>query len=351
MISRANPFLRRTKFIEDVEYGGSTRLRRFVFEDECVIIPSVATKSDQITMSGIDQDANPKNLDTLESTRETIMMIPDYYIVYLQEHEFDMRLEDDQISFSQVKQSRVKPIGCKWIYKTKHNSKGNVERYKTRLVGKDFFRIIMTLVDHYDLELHQMDVKIAFLNGDIEETIYMVQLENFESKKSKHLIYRDCSRGILGLSQKTYIDKVLSRFGIKDCALGDTLIAKGDKFNLLQCPKNEIEKKEMENISYASVVGSLMYAQVCTCPNIAYVVGMLGRYLSNPGMIHWKAAKRVMRYLHRTKDFILTYRRSNHLDIIRYFDSDFVGCIDSRRSTFGYVFMLAKGVVLWKSVK
>ena len=164
-------------------------------------------------------------------------------------------------------------------------------------------------------------------------------------------IYRDCSRGILGLSQKTYIDKVLSRFDMKDCALGDTLIDKGDKFNLLQCPKNEIEKKEMKNISYASVVGSLMYAQVCTHPDIAYVVGMLGRYLSNPGMIHWKATKRVMRYLHRTKDFILTYWRSDHLDIIGYFDSDFVGCIDSRRSTFGYVFMLAKGVVLWKSVK
>ena len=46
----------------------------------------------------------------------------------------------------------------------------------------------MTLEDHYDLELHQMDVKIVFLNGDIEETIYMVQLENFESKKSKHLV-------------------------------------------------------------------------------------------------------------------------------------------------------------------
>ena len=76
-------------------------------------------------------------------------------------------------------------------------------------------------------------------------------------------IYRNRSCGIFGLSQKAYIDKVLSRFGMKDCAQGDTPITKGDKFNLLQCPKNKIDKKEMENIPYASIVGSLMYAQVC----------------------------------------------------------------------------------------
>ena len=78
-----------------------------------------------------------------------------------------------------------------------------------------------------------------------------------------------------------------------DCAPGDTPIAKGNKFNLLQCPKNEISKKKnkKENILYASTIGCLMYAQVCTHPDIAYVVGMLGIYLSNPGMVHWKATK------------------------------------------------------------
>ncbi|PKI71814.1 hypothetical protein CRG98_007830 [Punica granatum] len=89
----------------------------------------------------------------------------------------------------------VKPIGCKWVFKTKKDSKGNVERYKPRLVAKGFtrkedidyketvslvsskesFRIIMALVAYFDLELHQMDVKTMFLNGDIDETIYMVQ--------------------------------------------------------------------------------------------------------------------------------------------------------------------------------
>ena len=89
----------------------------------------------------------------------------------------------------------AKPIGCKWIFKTKRDSKGNVERYKTHLVAKGFtqkedinyketfslvsskdsYKTIMALVTHSDLELYQMDIKTAFLNGNIDETIYMVQ--------------------------------------------------------------------------------------------------------------------------------------------------------------------------------
>jgi len=61
-------------------------------------------------------------------------------------------------------------------------------------------------------------------------------------------------------------------------------IQKGDKFSLMQCPKNDLEQKQMENIPYASVVGSLMYAQTCTRPDISFAVGMLGRYQSNPGL-------------------------------------------------------------------
>jgi hypothetical protein len=72
----------------------------------------------------------------------------------------------------------------------------------------------------------------------------------------------------------------------------------------------------MHQISYASLIGSLMYAQVCTRPDIAYITRILGRYLSKPGMNHWKAAKRVLRYLQRMKNHILTYRRSDKLEVI-----------------------------------
>lgn len=69
---------------------------------------------------------------------------------------------------------------------------------------------------------------------------------------------------------------------MQNCKLGDALVAKEDKFSLNQCPKNDFEEKKMQKILYASAIGSLMYAQVYTRPDIAYVTGMLGRYLSNP---------------------------------------------------------------------
>ena len=73
---------------------------------------------------------------------------------------------------------------------------------------------------------------------------------------------------------------------MKDCSPNTASIVKGDRFSLNQCPSNDLEKKEMKNIPYAFAVGSLMYAQVCTRLDISYVIGMLGRYQSNPGLEH-----------------------------------------------------------------
>ena len=162
------------------------------------------------------------------------------YVVCLQEHEFDSRLENDPINFTQVKQSfnsykqieamenemkfmknndvwdwdlvellkGTKLIGCKWILRQKGIQKAMLRDKKNLSIAKgftqkedinfkktfspvstkDYFRIIMTLVAYFDLKLYQMDVKNAFLNGDIEETIYMVQLENFVSRDSKNMV-------------------------------------------------------------------------------------------------------------------------------------------------------------------
>jgi len=133
--------------------------------------------------------------------------------------------------------------------------------------------------------------------------------------------------------------------------LVDTPVAKGDKFSLKQCPKNNLERTIMHDKPYASAVGSLMHAQVCTRPEITFIVGVLDRYLNNPCMDHWTAAKRVMHYLKKTRDYKFTSRRSESLEIIGFSDSDFVGCQDSKHSTSSYVFMLAGGVASWKFAK
>jgi len=443
------------------------------------------------------QDPQEDNEITLRrSTRVRKSAIPDEFIVYLQESDYNIEADNDPETFSQAMSSKesnlwhdamkeemnsmasnkvwdlvklpggVKAIGCKWVFKTKRDSQGNIERYKARLVAKGFtqregidytetfspvskkdsFRVIMALVAHFNFELHQMDVKTAFLNGSLEEEVYMKQPEGFYSSEGENLvcklnksiyglkqasrqwylkfhevitsfgfeenimdqciyqkvsgshicflvlyvddillatndkgmlydvkqflsrnfdmkdmgeasyvigikIHRDRNRGILGLSQEAYINKVLERFNMKNCSPSVAPIVKGDKFELSQCPQNDFEREHMKKIPYASAVGSLMYAQVCTRPDISYVVGVLGRYQSNPGVDHWRAAKKVMRYLQGTKNFMLMYKRTDNLEVIGYSDSDFAGCIDTRKSTSGYVFMLASGAVSWRSAK
>ncbi|RDX94304.1 hypothetical protein CR513_23328, partial [Mucuna pruriens] len=113
---------------------------------------------------------------------------------------------------------------------------------------------------------------------------------------------------------------------MKNSILGDTRIAKGDNFSLKQYLKNDLERNEMQKILYASTMGSIMYTQFCTHPDIAFVLG--------------KTIKRVMSYLKRTKTYMFTYRKSKDLEIIMYIDFDFVGCQDSICSTSRYIYML-----------
>ncbi|KAM1443641.1 hypothetical protein ACFX2I_039895 [Malus domestica] len=360
----------------------------------------------------------------------------------------------------------IKPNGCKWVFKTKRDSNGNIERHKARLIAKGFtqregvdyketfspvstkdaFRVVMAIVAHFDLALHQMDVKTAFLNGDLEEDIYMKQPEGFEVKGREKLVYklkksiyglkqasrqwylkfqkvmkeqgftenpsdtciylkvsgssfillviyvddillatndtslldeiktllqqnfemkdlreasyvlgieikRDRKKGLLGLSQKGYIEKVLKRFNMFSCGTTKMPISKGDKLSKAQCPKNDLERKIMEEKPYASLVGSLMYAQVCTRPDFAFTISVLGRFQANVGEAHWNAAKRVLRYLQRTKEHMLIYGRTYTLVLEGYSDSDFAGCIDDLKSTSGFVFTMAGGAVSWRTMK
>ena len=124
-------------------------------------------------------------------------------------------MKDEMTSISQNKvwslvdfPDGCRPIGCKWVFKTKHDVKGQLERYKARLVAKgynqqkgidfketlslvsteDSLSIIMAIVAHFDLELHQMDVRTTFLNGDLVEDVYISQPIGFEEVGKDHMV-------------------------------------------------------------------------------------------------------------------------------------------------------------------
>ena len=91
---------------------------------------------------------------------------------------------------------------------------------------------------------------------------------------------------VLGLSQKAYLEKVLKKYSMHACKPSPAPIAKGDSFGEFQCPKNQYVIDRMKVVPYASAMGSLQYAQVCTRPDLAFLTGILGRYHSNPGIEH-----------------------------------------------------------------
>ena len=187
------------------------------------------------------------------STRVRKSAIPKDYIVYLQELDYNIGAENDPKTFSQAMSSKesnswyiamkeemnsmtsnrvwdlvelpngVKVVGCKWVFKTKNDSPGNIERHKARLVAKGFtqregidytetfspiskkdsLRIIMALVVHFDFDLLQMDVRTTFLNGNLEEEVYMKQLEGFSSSEGEHLVCK-LKKSIYGLKQASH---------------------------------------------------------------------------------------------------------------------------------------------------
>ncbi|XP_019435951.1 PREDICTED: uncharacterized protein LOC109342419, partial [Lupinus angustifolius] len=164
-------------------------------------------------------------------------------------------------------------------------------------------------------------------------------------------IQRDRKEGTLFLSQKKYIEKVLERFGMQNAKPVTTPLASHFKLSMALCPQTESENEEMSSVPYASAVGSLMYAMICTRPDIAQAVSVVSRYMASPGKVHWKAVKWIMRYLKGTMDIGLLYGKVKGVGskVIGYVDSDYAGDLDKRRSLTGYVFTLCGCTVSWKA--
>ncbi|KAK1646723.1 hypothetical protein QYE76_064528 [Lolium multiflorum] len=223
-----------------------------------------------------------------------------------------------------------KPVGCKWVFKKKLRPDGTIEKYKARLVakgytqreGEDYFdtyspvarlttiRVLLSMAASYGLIVHQMDVKTAFLNGELEEEIYMDQPDGFvvkgEERKDllsmrltiihevksflsncfdmKDLGEADVILNIkliknesgITLTQSHYVEKILSRFGYIDSKPSSTPYD----------PSVTLRKNRriaIDQLRYSQIVGSLMYLASATRPDISFAVSKLSRFMSNPG--------------------------------------------------------------------
>ena len=100
-------------------------------------------------------------------------------------------------------------------------------------------------------------------------------------------------------------------------------------------PKTPEEIEQMAKVPYASTIGSLMYAILCTRPDIAYAISVTSRFQSNLDLKHWIVVKVIFKYLRRTKDLILTYGGGD-LQIDGFTDSDFQSDVDDRKSISGF---------------
>ncbi|KAE8724080.1 cytochrome P450 71A9-like [Hibiscus syriacus] len=321
------------------------------------------------------------------------------------------------------------------------------KRYKARLVVKGFqqkegidyneifspvvklstIRLVLKIVAAENLHLEQLNVKTAFLHGDLEEEIYMRQPEGFIEADKKNLvcrlkkslyglkqaprqwykkfdsfmsssgftrcqadhccyikrfdnsfiilllyvddmlvagsdmqeiinlkqklskqfamkdlgavkqilgmrIKRDTKSGTLMLSQAEYINKVLSRFNMQDAKPVSTPLGVHFRLSKEQSPKMEEERAHMVKVSYASAIGSLMYAMVCTRPDIAHVVGVVSRYMNNPCKVHWEAVKWILRCLQGTTNKALCFKGGDRI-LTGYVDADLAVNVDIKRST------------------
>jgi hypothetical protein len=124
-------------------------------------------------------------------------------------------------------------------------------------------------------------------------------------------ITRDRKNRKLTLSQGKYTEKVLERFRMQNAKPVSTPLASHFKLTKEMCPKTQEEIEYMSRVPYSSAVGSLMYAMVCTRLDIAHAVGVVSRYMNNPGKEHWEAVKWILRYLRGTTTHALCFGGSD----------------------------------------
>ncbi len=122
-------------------------------------------------------------------------------------------------------------------------------------------------------------------------------------------------------------------------------------FNNIRWSDPDASYEVAKDVPYRQAIGCLMFLMICTRPDIAFAVCCLAQFSEQPLSIHWIAVKRILRYIAGTRHQGITFGLSQDVNPVGYTDSDWGGCRDSRKSTSGYLFMIAGGPVCWRSKK
>ncbi|CAM8994640.1 unnamed protein product [Rhodiola kirilowii] len=163
-------------------------------------------------------------------------------------------------------------------------------------------------------------------------------------------ITRDRNKRVMYLSQTDYLDKVLDKFQLKNAK--PSLVPLGGHLELTKhdCPVSDEDKLKMSKVPYDVDVGSVMYAMLCTRPDLAFGVSVLSRFMSNPGDKHWIAMKYLLKYISGTRKLGLIYgSHAPKTELYGYVDSDYASNKDNRKSTTGFFFTWAGNCISWKS--
>ena len=150
--------------------------------------------------------------------------------------------------------------------------------------------------------------------------------------------------GGIFIDQKKYANEILERFGMGNSNSVKNLVV--PSFKLVKDEGNA----SVDATAYKQIVGSLMYLTAAR-PDLTYVVSLVSKFMERPTEVHQQVVKRVLRYLNGTTELGIFYKRGAKEKLVAYLDSDYVGDIEDRKSTSGYVFLLGLGVVPWSSKK
>jgi hypothetical protein len=184
------------------------------------------------------------------------------------------------------------------------------------------------------INMFKNELRTKYNMKDLGELSYSLGMEITRSADGKEIKLTQCK----------YAHDVLERFGMSECKGSSIPMDPG-----LQLPRRLPSDSAKLDYDYRAVVGSLMYLMVTSRPDLSYSVTYLARYLNCYDRVHTAAAQQVLQYLKATQEYGLTYRHRGNETIVGYSDSDYGSCVETRRSTTGYVFFLSGGAISWKS--